>query len=131
MRAGFCFNHRLARCSVDGVFVLFKKAAVEPECQGSKPSSFGEILGYPGPTGLQCLTEISSQRPKKLRTGFRRGALDKKPQHLVLSNPRPDGVVRHDMCRIYAFNSAKHNRLERPVVQIYGERWTKPPLLGA
>jgi hypothetical protein len=33
---------------------MFKKAAVEPEGQGPKPSSFGQILSYPGPKGLQC-----------------------------------------------------------------------------
>jgi hypothetical protein len=95
MRAGFCFNHRLARCSVDGMLVMFKKAAVEPKCQCPKPSSFRQILGYPGPTSLQCLAEISGQCPEKLRTGFRDGALDKKSQDPVFSNPWRDGVLRH------------------------------------
>ena len=43
-----------------------------------------------------CVLEIPSQCPKKLRTGFRHGAIDKKPQDLVFSNPWLDGVLRHD-----------------------------------
>jgi hypothetical protein len=78
------------------MFEMFEKAAVEPECQSPKPSSFGQILGYPGAMGLQRLAEISGQCSKKLRTGFRHSALDKKTQDLVFSNPWLDGVLQHD-----------------------------------
>ena len=92
MRAGLCFNHRLARCSIDGIFVLLEKTAVEPECQGTKPSCFGQILRYPGATGLKRFAEISGQCPEKLRTGLRHRALDKKPQDLVFPNAWLDGA---------------------------------------
>lgn len=96
MRAGFCFNHRLARCSVDGMFVMFKKTAIEPKRQSPKPSCFGQVLGYPGAAGLQRFTEVSDKRSKKVRTRFRHCALDKKPQNLVFSNPWTDGLLKHD-----------------------------------
>ena len=95
MRAGLCFNHRLARRSVDRMFVMLEKAPVEPECQSTKPSRFGQILRYPGATGLKRLAEISGQCPEKFRAGFRDGALDKKPQDLVFSNPWLDGALQH------------------------------------
>jgi hypothetical protein len=49
-----------------------------------------------GSTRFQRLAEVSGQCPKKLRTGFRHRALDKKTQDLVLSNPWFGGVLQHD-----------------------------------
>ena len=74
---------------------MLDKAAVEPESQSTQPSCFGDVLRYPGATGLERFAEISGQCPEKLRAGFRDRALDKKPENLVFSNPWFGGTLSH------------------------------------
>ena len=95
MRARSRLDHRLARCPVDGLLVMFEEAILHPEGQGPKSAGFRQILGNPRSVGLQRLAEIASQRPEELRTGFRHGALDKEPQDLILANPSFGRILQH------------------------------------